>query len=497
MVSNGLFIEWHGLLKMSKRLRKNWYWWLLGVMVLGYGVLMSYLSIRRYLAFAASYDLANADQTVWNTAYGKFFALTGSQTPVSRLQFHTDFIFILLAPFYWLWNDVRMLLVLQSVLIGLGAVPIFLLTRKVLKREYAGLALAAVYLLNPGVLWTNMYDFHGVSLAMPFLLFLFYFVYQKKWRWVGVFAILSMMTKENVGLFVAMLGLGMVLIRKNMKQGFALFLAGGIWFVLASFVLMPCFSFTDEHWVMDWYSVAKSRAVSISSVADLYSFIKGYFFNSDSLIYYGKLLEPFAFLPLLGLPWLFLVGPEVAINLLSSQGQMKSIVMHYDSVLVVGVMIGLIFGLKYLFWLIDKLFVGLKGKKEILKIGVLLLILVAVARSNYFYSPLPSTPGHWKLMYRVGEAEKEFEKVLRQIPEKDTITASSEVRNHLTHRLNAYNLPNGVDESDWVAMVDQNRLVGDYEMKDFEGGLIDRLKERDDFELVFQQDHFWLFKKKW
>jgi len=466
-------------------------------MVLGYGVLMSYLSIRRYSAFAASYDLANADQTVWNTAYGKFFALTGRQVSVSRLQFHADFIFILLAPFYWLWNDVRMLLVLQSMLIGLGAVPIFLLARKVLKKEYAGLVLAVAYLLNPGVLWTNMYDFHGVSLVMPFLLFLFYFVYVKKWKWVWFFAVLSMMTKENVGLFVGMLGLGMVLLRKNIKQGLGLFLVGFFWFTFVSFVLIPRFSFVGEHWVMDWYSVAKSRAMSVSSVADLYSFVKSYFFNGDSLIYYRKLLEPFAFLPLLGLPWLGMVGPELAINLLSSQGQMKSIVMHYDSVLVVGIMIGLIFGLKYLFWLIDKLLVGLKNKKEILKVGVLLLILVATARSNYFYSPLPSTPGHWKLMYRVGEAEKEFEKMLRQIPEKDTITASSEVRNHLTHRLNAYNLPNGVEESDWIAMVDQNRLVGDYEMKDFEGALIDRLEKRDDFKLIFRQDHFWLFKRKW
>jgi len=457
-------------------------------MLLGYGIVMSYLSIRRYLAFAASFDLANADQTVWNTAYGKFFSLTGVEGLVSRLQFHADFIFILLAPFYWLWDDVRMLLVLQSFFIGLGAVPIYLLAKKILKKEIIGLVLAMVYLLNPGVLWTNMYDFHGVSLAMPFLLFLFYAVFEKKWKWMWLLAILAMMTKESVSLFVLMLGLGMIFWGYR-KQGLFLLLLGGVWFVLVSFVLIPRFSEGNEHWVMDWYADSKMMAGNISSPIDLYFFIERYFFNGESIFYYKNLLEPMAFMPILGLPYLLLVGPELLINLLSSQGQMKSVVMHYDSVMMVGIMIALIFGLKYLFSFLGE-------RKIFLKMAVLLLLLTASLRSNYFYSPLPSTPGHWKLMYQVGEAEREFEKVLKTIPEKDSITASSEVRNHLTHRFNAYNLPNGVEKSDWIAMVDQNRLVGNYEMKDFEGVLIAKLKNGDDFDLIFQQEHFWLFKKK-
>ncbi|RLC34393.1 hypothetical protein DRH14_03095 [Candidatus Shapirobacteria bacterium] len=473
---------------MIKKFLKNWDKFLLFLMLAIYVVVMSFLSIRKYQSFADSYDLANADQTVWTSGHDYPFSLTGVKGRVSRLQFHADFILALLAPFYWLWNDVRMLLILQSLSLALAGVVLFYLARDILKNKLVALILSASYWLNPGLLWTNIYDVHGVSFAPFLLLLLFWLVYKMKWKLVWPIFILSIFCKENVALFTAMLGLGMLFSPKRRKIGVIMFLVSSVYFYVASFVWIPHFSDNGQHWVMGWYSDAKRKLFEIKSATSLWFFVKGYFFNFDSFKYYRKLLEPFAFLPLLSVWPLFLVAPELAIISLSSQGQMKSIVMHYDSLMVVGMVIANIWTVKYISWLFKKI--------KIVPILVSLLILVASLRSNYFYSPLPTTPGHWRLMYRLRQVEKDFDKVLKQIPTEDIITASSEVRNHLTHRVNAFNLPHGIEEADWIAMTEKNHLVGDYEKKPFETDLIKKLDADDNYQLVFHQGDYFLYKRK-
>ena len=73
---------------------------------------------------------------------------------------HTSFILVLLVPFYWLFPAVGTLLFTQALVIGLGAVPVFLYARQRLQSEAMALVLAAAYLLHPAVGWTNLENFH-------------------------------------------------------------------------------------------------------------------------------------------------------------------------------------------------------------------------------------------------------------------------------------------------------------------------------------------------
>jgi hypothetical protein len=97
----------------------------------------------------------------------------------------------------------------------------------------------------------------------------------------------------------------------------------------------------------------------------------------------------------------------------------------------------------------------------------------------------------------VGVDEIDFEKELKKIPADASITASSEVRTHLTHREFATNLPHGVGEVDYIAMVDHNHLVGDVEIKPFEGELIRKIQsgEESRYKEIYHQGEYWLFKK--
>src|SRR5258706_570982 len=159
--------------------------------------------------FTGRFDLGNMDQTVWNTVHGNFFQLTNPDgtNNISRLSIHADFILAFLAPFYFLWQDPRMLLLLQTVILSLGAVFVYFLAKFVIKNKLVSLIFAFCFLLNPMVEHTNLYDFHAIALATTFLLGAFYFLVTKRYVWFLVFSFLAGVTKEEVWVIVGFMGL--------------------------------------------------------------------------------------------------------------------------------------------------------------------------------------------------------------------------------------------------------------------------------------------------
>lgn len=169
------------------------------------------------------------DQTLWYTLNGHFFQFRLPDDFVSRFSVHADIILILLSPLYIIWNDVRALLISASFFLALGAIPVYLLSLKLLKRIPA-LILSTAYLLNPGMQWTNIYDFHAVSLAIPLLLSAFYCASIKKWRWYVIWTALAILTKEDISLNIAMMGVLIALIQR-VSIGITTFVIGISWFV--------------------------------------------------------------------------------------------------------------------------------------------------------------------------------------------------------------------------------------------------------------------------
>ena len=462
---------------------------MLAIMVVVYTVVMSYFSIHRYNAFASSYDLANADQTVWNSIKGTFFSLSGTMGTVSRFNNHADLILAMISPIYLIWDNVRILLIAQSLLIGLAAVPIWLIGKFVLKNTWLALGIAGAYLLNPTVVWANMYDFHGVTVAMVTLLFCFYFGMKKEWKWMYVFALLSALTKEEIPLILSTYGLILIIFEKEKKQGMVLFLGGMAWAGIMTFLVIPYFSESGTHWAWGWFQLnqATGNHVGLSEkIRSIWVMIVG------AKDYYVTLFSQWLFLPVLGLPWTLLTGPDMLINTLSSHVETRSTIMHYESGIMPGMAVGTIFAIKYIGQVIEKY-----NQKFVLagQFVLVTLLVLFIARLNYFYSPLPTTSAHWKLMNEIGPDEINFEKILQSLPKDASITASSEVRNHLTHRANAFNLPDMVGKTDFIALVDQGRTVGDIDTKEYETKLIEQLAKDKTYQLINHLGHFYLYKK--
>lgn len=194
------------MMRVREILRTYWPQIIVGVSMLLYAASFSYYSFLRHDAFASGFDLGNMDQTVWNTLHGNIFQLSGDGYRISRFDIHADIILMGLAPLYLLWSSPKMLLLLQSVVMASGAIPVFLLGRTITKRTVFAIAFVWIYLLNTGQQWTNIYDFHPVTIAQVALLWAMYLAIQKRWRWYAAALFIALSSKETVGLTVFGMG---------------------------------------------------------------------------------------------------------------------------------------------------------------------------------------------------------------------------------------------------------------------------------------------------
>src|SRR6059058_3739582 len=133
-------------------------WGLLILATVAYAVEMSHQAILRYATFkATAFDLGNMDQVLWNTIHGRFFQFTNQAIdwygPPTRLALHFEPILLPLSLLYLFHADPRILLVFQTIVLAIGALPVFLLTRKHLPQwPLLAAVMAVAYLLMPALL---------------------------------------------------------------------------------------------------------------------------------------------------------------------------------------------------------------------------------------------------------------------------------------------------------------------------------------------------------
>src|SRR5687768_7745508 len=144
---------------------------ILALLITGYTLYFSAYTFNRHNtlhSYAA--DLSLIDQPMWNTVLGPggFMEQTWGDRQQPRLAEHFEPILIPLAALFFLWDDVSILLMAQSLALALGALPVFWIARRQLALraagispllgEWAALAFAGAYLLYPHLQAANIAD---------------------------------------------------------------------------------------------------------------------------------------------------------------------------------------------------------------------------------------------------------------------------------------------------------------------------------------------------
>ncbi len=135
-----------------------------------------------------------------------------------------------------------MLLVTQALAVATGAIPVYLLGRRHLRSDWAAAGFGLAYLLHPATQWLVLDDFHPVALATPLLLWGFWFLDSDRLVAFGVVAALACLTKEQIGLVVAVMGLWYALRPGRRRAGLAIAVAGTVVSLVAVAVVVPHFA---------------------------------------------------------------------------------------------------------------------------------------------------------------------------------------------------------------------------------------------------------------
>lgn len=301
-------------------------------------------ALMRYWAYHAdAFDLGNMDQAVWNSLHGHPFRFTNVgldwHGPPTRLGIHVEPILLLVAPLYLLHSGPETLILLQTVALALGSIPLFLLSlRRLPALPLLAAAFVAAYLLAPELLGEAIWDFHPVALATPLMLLAVWSVDAHRYRWFIAAAVLAAMTKEDVALALIPLGVYVAVWQRRPRLGIAMIALSLAWVAVCFGIILPHFhgSFAggNNYWYRyNWLGDTPGHAaVNVLTHPWLpFTFILG---DAAKRGYLAMLLRTTGGLGILA-PALWICAlPELAVNLLSTHAEQYSGVFQYNAVLL-------------------------------------------------------------------------------------------------------------------------------------------------------------------
>ncbi len=376
------------------------------------GVLYSTLSIVRHNHFqSGAFDLGLYDQAVW-----KFGHMLGAYNTVKeRILFGDHFVLTLpvFGILFYLWDNVRILLIVQAFAIASSAIPIFLIAKKRLASSMAACCVGIMYSLFYGIQYGVYFDFHPIIIGVAVLSWLAYFWEYDKRLLFWITLVVGLATQENMGIAIAGLAAIFFFRKKYWKTAIIVGILG-IAYSLLSIKISALFSPVG-------YQYLPQLPTSISQAfAQLFD-------SEEKRQVWLYSYSTFSFLPLLSLGSViavladlsqyFVTGPEFA--------RMWSPFMHHRAILAPFLVLGTIDVLAFL----------RKRKIRVVYVSVVLLG-VSLILQYVFHFPLNklTKSAYWKEEPWMQDARQ----LLSLVPKNASVASQQNLVPHLSHRNEIY-----------------------------------------------------------
>ena len=452
-------------------------------------------------------DLGQIDQAVWNSSRGRFVEQTDNGYIATRMTDHVEPILALISPVFWLWNDVRALLLVQVLFVAAGAWLVYLLSMRQFEKfltpaartriweteplrsqtRPVALALALAFLLAPQLQSAVLTEFHAAPLAVPLILWAFWAVDARRWGQFAVAALLTAAVKEEMALLAAGLGVWALWrawydgrtqpTRADARRGIVTgALVAGValaWFVTATFVIVPAHA-------ADVYGVAESGYFQrYGALGDSPLDIFRSFFTQPQLVwqiaterarvaYLIGLLAPFGFLALLAPEILLLSLPLLLANLLSAYPAQYYGEFHYSAPVVAYVAAAAAYGAGRLWRALARRTARTSGSFQHLPAAGAGTMAAASVVTNARTALRPlltwllvawivAWAGATYLVHGRGPRAARYDptpvtahhrllpRFVDQLPRDAAVTATAAVHPHVSHRRYVYQFPIGLD----------------------------------------------------
>ncbi len=227
------------------KIKFNWEYFIVIFFIIIYAVAALAVSLNRYWQFNAFwYDFGIFDSTIWQLSRFHFPLIIQKAPPTGIIVWgdHFNPSAIFLSPLYWLTSKQEILIATQAIFVCLGAAVAYLTVKKTVKSSVVKIALIVSYLGFVGMQNALFTDVHNIVFAVLPLTLTIWAIFNKKWNLYFIFLLLTIGFQENLALTGAMLGVFLVLSRKNVKIGIISILVCISYFFIVIKFITPYFN---------------------------------------------------------------------------------------------------------------------------------------------------------------------------------------------------------------------------------------------------------------
>ncbi|HEX8681494.1 MAG TPA: DUF2079 domain-containing protein [Ardenticatenaceae bacterium] len=395
------------------------------------------LSLLNHRALNTGYDLGIYDQTIWNLSQGRIWQTTLVYETAGYYD-HFEPILVLFVPLYWLWPDVRVLLIAQAVALGLGSLPIYLYAYRRLGTATRAsvpiaLAIAAAYLAYPALHHANLNDFHEVALLPPLLGFALYGLLTGQRRVMFIFLGLCLLVKEDVAVTALAFGVYIMLLKPHgFRRRDGLFVAAFAvtWALLVLYLFYPAltrglpYPFVSRRYSWLGDSPADAARVLLTQPWVLLPHL----LQGPKLQFLMRLFAPLLFLPLLGWPVIGLALPVLGYLMLSSYEPQWSVQSYYNPPLLPV----LFFALVTVFYRVQQR-VPARHSNRVLA-GLAASVLLSVGVAYVLDAPGPGSRQFHAPRFQISEEDEAAYQLMAKVPDEASLGSLWWLIPHLTHR---------------------------------------------------------------
>jgi uncharacterized membrane protein len=413
------------------------------------------ITLSRHWGYLSSInDIGVFDQAIWGVLHGDSLLNTSQfNRPINWLGFHFHPVLLFFVPFYAIFPNVIWLTIAQALALSFAAWPIFLLASHVSLSEKAGLLWALAYLMNPFLLNAAAWDFHPVTLAVPFVAISMLAIEKQNFRLLLFSSLAILICKEHLGIMVCGFGFLWWVRNERWKPAVVLISLGMLHFFIVLGIIMPAFSPKGEHIMLGEELGQLSRynwlGNSLKEIAETIIMnplliTKKITFEMGGLNYLTLLLIPFLGFPLMAPAFLFPGFADVAVNILSTNPMPRSILAYHSASLIPVLIIAAIYGT-------DRLSRWQK-KFSANELAGFVMITTIIAGYGLAPLPLPVARNHWTPTPFFSLPDPAVPLIRTLIGNDTSASAQANVGAHFSQRREIYLYPNKVGEVDVILL---------------------------------------------
>ena len=426
---------------------------LLVLLIAGYILVVTVAAVRKFQRYGMGFDLALIQQAIWNTLHGRPFETYAYDFTTNLLGTDSFFVLLVFLPFYAVFANPATLLAVQTVIVALSAIPVYLLARDSLKQRWAALAFVAIYLAYLPVMWGTLYEIRERVLAMAWLLWLLLCI-ERRWYWrMLIPLVLALSCRLDTTIGVALVGCyalsrrwpgravetadtsvdGRRLTPLPWRFGLTLIASAVVWYLFVTNVMVPTFTDRPNYLFLEHYRYLGETPgqIALRVVANPLNTVR-ILFTPLKLWYLLGMFLPLAFIPLLNWRLLLVMLPLYGLNLLSPRKIQWDVYHHYQGLIVPLMILAAIFGL-------GSLVRGRRLGRRTLEWGVAAMLVGTLLSHALFGNELTRIFKRW----RPTEREVAANTLVEAVPDDVPVAAGNLLAPHLSPRRQIFLVPGG------------------------------------------------------